>query len=218
MKQFIHILAITAAASIPAFSNVVMRLDEKSTDLKQEAVEVVITGTTAKVTGHFEFLVTSHYFDKSKYELFIPVYAAEGTDPEAIKLVLTFEGKPLAVSHTTGQSFGEIQSIPGQKPCWFTATVSADGVKPDTGKPLKVGMSYSQELSNGAFIYTPLIPKEEKGKDYGSITLSAEGPLTLSDPEKHTFTKDGEKLVVDPHHTRSIIVKAAAPAESGKRP
>jgi hypothetical protein len=91
---------------------------------------------------------------------------------------------------------------------WFKANFSTRRAKP--GDIIQAEITYDQALADGKFIYTPIIPKEEKGKDYGSISISADLPLSLESPKTHEFEEKGRKLIVEPHHLHSIIVRAGS--------
>ena len=101
-------------------------------------------------------------------------------------------------------SFGKLPQLEGQEVYWFL--VPHVPQQPEKTE-MTLEIRYNQELSNGKFIYTPLIPGMKKDHDYGSISLSGDRPLTLLDPDKHDFVMDGEKIVVHPSDKRGIVVE-----------
>ncbi len=199
--------AAAAFACLPAFSNLAAPTNEKRVALHEESVEVKIVGDKAEVSGKFQFSVTRSYVDESEYELYLPVYANAGTKPEEISPTISKGGKPLVVEHVSKPPFKEIPKLTGQSPFWFRAVVSVEDMYAGTGKKLTIQIHYHQSLANGAFIYTPLIPKQHKSVDYGSISFTADRGMKLQSPKTHVFSEKGDKLIVEPHHARSIIVK-----------
>ena len=91
---------------------------------------------------------------------------------------------------------------------WFKVSVEPDHAGRD--RTMEAKITYSQALADGKFIYTPIIPKEDKGKDYGSITLGSKSPLSLISATKHTYKEEDGKLIVEPHHLRSIVVSVSS--------
>ena len=109
--------------------------------------------------------------------------------------------------------FGKLPQIEGQRVYWFM--VPHVPQQPDltydeqSGKTFSLKIRYTQKLSHDQFIYTPLIPKQDKNKDYGSITITADKPLMLIDEDKHEFEKGHRKYVVEPSDKRGIVVQVA---------
>ena len=111
--------------------------------------------------------------------------------------------------------FGELPQIEGQRVYWFyvsdlpqfPATTAADKPRQTTLK-----IRYTQKLSNGKFIYTPLIPKANQvnrqggvSKKFGTITLRAQ-PASATEMSllRTTFDEQGNARprrfrIVDKH-------------------
>lgn len=81
-------------------------------------------------------------------------------------------------------------------------------------KSVTLSIRYTQKLAADKFIYTPLIPKMEKGKDYGSITIAGDRPLRLVDSKSHEFSEKDGKLVVKPADRKAIVIDAGQPVAS----
>ena len=109
-------------------------------------------------------------------------------------------GKTTILDPNAGR-FGSMPQIEGQKVYWFSVSFSPK-LKKET-----VEIHYRQNLAAGKFIYTPLIPKQVEGNLYGSISLAADQPMNLLNPDQHRFKKTDGKIVVEPAHKRAIIVQ-----------
>ena len=180
----------------------------------------MISGDEAEVTGTFTFDQHEEGFAISV--LYLPVYAKEGTPVKDMLPDFTIDGKKLKAhfiekkweSNHHIKRFGEMPQIEGQRVYWFyisdmpqTYITSAD----DKPRQTTLKIRYTQKLSGDKFIYTPLIPNQKKGKDYGSITVSADRKLTLLHSEKHDFVEEGGKFIIEPSDKRGIVVKVAKP-------
>lgn len=114
--------------------------------------------------------------------------------------------------------FKGMPQLEGQVVHWFvievpslhtlhtTASELDDVIKPTT---FELTMSYKQKLSNGKFIYTPLIPQQKQGHDYGFISLAAGRPLELLNADKHKSEHKDGKIIVKPSHMGGIVVQVA---------
>ena len=197
-----------AALTQPATSNLAAPMTEYEVALKQESVEVDIRGNMAKVTGTFTFVVTRSWYDEVEYDLYLPVYGAPGTDPDELKPSISKRGKELTVEIVDKAPFEKISTLSGQEAFWFKTKVTGVELKEfQSSKRFTIEIGYKQALSQGAFIYTPLIPKQKKGVDYGEIRFRSERGLKLREPKTHQFIEKEGKLVVEPDHTRSIVVE-----------
>ncbi len=108
--------------------------------------------------------------------------------------------------------FGELPQLEGQRVYWFMVPhVPQYPVLTgnDVTKDFSLKIRYTQKLSNNKFIYTPLIPKQKKEVDYGSISVSADRKLSLLDSNKHSFVEKEGKLIIDPSDKRAIVVELA---------
>ena len=206
--------------SFPAAANVGPEPIEMHIHLAQEDVHCVIKGDEAIVTGTFTF--DRHPDGFNIPVLYLPVYAAEGTPTKEMLPEFTVDGKKLKVHFVEKnwennykiKSFGKLQQLEGQRVYWFY--VSGLPHQPATTaeespRQITLKIRYAQKLSNHKFIYTPLIPNQKKGKDYGSITVSADRKLTLLDSDKHSFVEKGGQYVIDPSDKRSIVVSVDKP-------
>jgi len=218
---FLSILSALATAFLltsSANANVAPDPVEMHFHLAHEEVLCAIEGDQAVVTGTFTF--DRHPEGFNVPVLYLPVYAVEGTPVKEMMPTFTMNDQKLDVhfvekrweNNYNIKKFGDLPQLEGQRVYWFYVpnlpqfpVTSAD----DTPRQTTLKIRYTQKLAGGKFIYTPLIPKQQEGKDYGSITVSADRPLTLIDADKHSFEKDGDKFVVDPSDKRGIIVEVA---------
>lgn len=191
-----------------------------------EKVDIKIVGDVAKVSGTYNF---SHDGGDHVHFLYLPVclpvYAAKGTRVEEMtpkfkmdgdeiwepmdKLDLEQESDSKAIS-----SFGEMPQLEGQDLQWFQIHMAPRPRR--LGDRILIEIQYTQKLAWDKFIYTPLIPHQKEGKDYGTISVSADRPLALLDSDKHDFVQEDGKFVVKPSHKRAIVVAAGKVA--GKLP
>ena len=209
----------------PLLANLALHPEEVDYHLEKEKVEVAIKKDLAEVTGTFTFHAEKagqHSYANHNFDLYLPVYAAEGTPTDEIMPSMTMAGKELKVTAlrpdikpkkvSIKQGFGLMPKVEGQRVYWFWTHVrERNSYKKGETIPdhYTVKIHYKQKLAGGKFIYTPLISKQKEGKDYGSITLSADRPMTLIDAKQHDFKKQGESLVVEPSHKREIVVQLA---------
>lgn len=212
---FLSILSALATAFLltsSANANLALPHIEIHSQLAQEQVDIKITGDQGEVTGTFKYIKTvEDYYDLT---LYLPVYAKEGTPVKDFTPDIHFGDQKLEVVFVKKEweqerdirDFGSLPQVEGQRVYWFM--IPHVPQQPEQ-KEFTLKIRYTQKLAGGKFIYTPLIPKQLEGKDYGSITISADRPLTLIDADKHSFEKDGDKFVVDPSDKRGIIVEVA---------
>ena len=223
MKKIL--LPILGALCVPQLllANLALHPEEVDFHLEKEEVKITIKKDLAEVTGTFTFhaeKADEHSYANHNFDLYLPVYAAEGTPTDQIMPGMTLAGKELKVTAlrpdinpkkvSLRQGFGIMPKVEGQRVYWFWTHVRERNFYKD-GETIPdrytVKIHYKQKLSEGKFIYTPLISKQKEGKDYGSITLKADRPMTLVDSKEHQFKKEGESLVVEPAHKREIIVE-----------
>ena len=204
-------MAVATVAANPAIPQV-----EIHTYLVHEEVDITIAGDRAEVSGTYEFKNDSiSYFDISIY---LPVYAAKGTPQKEMKPTIRMGGKDLDVRFVEKRwegslpvaDFGKLPQLEGQEVYWFL--VPHVPQQPEKTE-MTLEINYTQKLSKGKFIYTPLIPGMKKDHDYGSIKLSGERGLTLIDPDKHDYVAQDGKLVVEPAHKRAIVVELVMDGE-----
>ena len=182
--------------------------------LVHEEVEVNIEHNTAKVSGIYKFKNDARDF--VNLQIYLPVYAKKGTPEEQMRPEFKMNGKQVLQARfikaewekmdSNIKSFGELPQLEGQRVYWYLVPYLAQ--QPGQ-KDFTLQINYKQELSNDKFIYTPLIPRQKEGHDYGSITLSADRPLKLIDSDKHDFVEKDSKLVVEPNDKRGIVIEAA---------
>ena len=200
-----------------------------------EKVQIIIVGDRAKVSGTYTFL-RNGAFGGDYFVLlpvFLPVYGAKDAPAEDMT------PKYMEVSHEMPPehwevgderwdemwpvqpednakaiaSFGQMPQLDGQVVHWFKMRLPR--MQLPVGRMssmITVKMEYWQKLSNGKFIYTPLLPNMKKDHDYGEITIVADRPMKLLDAEKHDFVQKEDRLVVEPFHKRAVVV------ELGKKP
>ena len=202
-------LSISAAQANPRIVSV-----EVHAQLLHEEVDVRIEKEVATVSGTYKFKNDSRGY--VNLQIYLPVYAKEGTPEEQMRPVFKIDGEQelkarfikaeWEKSDRNIKSFGELPQLEGQRVYWFLVPYIAQ--QPGQ-KDFTLGITYKQQLSGDKFIYTPLIPKQMKDHDYGSITLSADRPLKLVDSGKHDFVEKDGKLVVEPSDKRGIVVEAA---------
>ena len=185
-----------------------------------EKVQIIIVGDRAKVSGTYGFTFqgtrnTGRYIH---LPIFLPVYGAKGAPAKGMTPKYMEEGydewdvmEPVEPEHDSKAiaSFGDMPQLEGQVVHWFVANRHAVRLPSRTVMSLK--MEYWQELSNGKFIYTPLLPNMKKDHDYGEITIVADRPLKLLNADKHDFVQKEDRLTVEPFHKRAVVV------ELGKR-
>ena len=217
LKSSISIAALSLVTPA-ALANLAIPQVEIHTYLVHEDVHCEIKGDEAIVTGTFTY--ESKHLDYLDLNLYLPVYAKQGTPVEQMKPEIKMHGKALEVkfikkqweSHSDITSFGKLPQLEGQRVYWFLAPhIPQLPVTNAEDKPQKLlaQIRYTQKLSNGKFIYTPLIPKQKKGVDYGSITVSADRPLKLQNSESHDFIEKDGKFVIEPSDKRGIVVEVA---------
>ncbi len=192
--------------------------------LEKEQVAVEIKGAKATVIGTFMFTMRKTR-DRSKgYHLFLPVYASPDTDPASIKVTIgvpmdagdgqdllepdhTPPVRTLLLTHWRKPPFEEMPTVKGQRPFWFKAYVAKSDLK---GSKMLVKIFYEQTLSDGVFIYTPIIPDQLANHDYGTISVSADRPIEVMEKKRLQMSKENNDLAFKPVHKQAIIVRAAA--------
>jgi hypothetical protein len=206
------LFALAALALVPP-SEANIGLVPLDAQLVTEKVEVRIAGDQATVSGTFEFRVKSPRnlnYGIPFLNIYLPVYAKRGASIPDITPTIVLGRKKLTVDHVKEneralpREFGGLPSIPGQEVHWFRVHT---GVQKKSSLPFKLKMSYQQQLARGRFIYTPLIPGMEAGRDYGTITLTSDRPMVLENAAKHQFSGNSSRLVVKPAHKRAIVVR-----------
>lgn len=222
MKKIL--LPILSALCMPQLllANLALHPEEVDFHLEEEKVDITINKDLAEVTGTFTFhaeKADQHSYACHNFNLHLPVYAAEGTPTDEIMPSMTLAGKALKVTAlrpdinpkkvSISQGFGVMPKLEGQRVYWFWTHVRERNFYKE-GETIPdrytIKIHYKQKLAGGKLIYTPLISKQKEGKDYGSISLKADRPMTLIDAKQHDFEKQGESLVVEPSHKREIIV------------
>jgi hypothetical protein len=231
LKAILLTLAVLAIV-LPSEANIgFVPLDAQ---LVTEKVEICIAGDQATVSGTFEFRVKPPRFRRQGipfWNIYLPVYAKRGASIPDITPTILQGRRKLAVDFVNEdqralpQEFRGLPSIPGQEVHWFRVHT---GVQKKSLLPFKLRMSYKQALAGGRFIYTPLIPGMEAGRDYGTITLTSDRPLVLENAAKHQFSGNSSRLVVKPAHKRAIVVRVKSnhgyteptksPTSPGRRP
>lgn len=216
---FCTLCALALFAGVAAQANLALPHVEVHSQLAHEQVEIKIAGDRGEVTGTFSYTTPEGWY--SDLKLYLPVYAAEGTPVDAFrpethlgdqKLDVVFVKKEWETDRNI-TDFGVLPQIEGQRVHWFMVPHVPQQPSLTEGeaenKKVMLKICYTQKLSNGKFIYTPLIPKQQKDKDYGDITVSADRPLTLLDADTHRFVSNDDKLVVEPSDKRAIVVEVA---------
>lgn len=199
--------------------------------LEKEYVKVEIKGERAAVMGTFVFKTQRNRGRAKGYSLCLPVYAAPDTDPASIKVVIGVpmdagEGRDLhgpdhkpplrklPLTNYRKKPFGELPTVNGQRPFWFEAKVAKHDLQ---GPCMVVKVYYEQQLADGVFIYTPIIPDQIPDHDYGTISVSADRPIEMVGKNGHRITKVKDALIFQPSHKQAIIVRSVVDNGDGKR-
>lgn len=222
------------ASSMAAANPVPFNPGPAHIEMYLEKVLIIIVGDQAKVSGTYNFKqdgpkYTNHYI---YHPVLLPVCGAKGAPVKEMTPKYrqdydeTLEDdeqwweemdvvQPEQFAKTiTGP--GEMPRLDGQIVHWFVTPGHA--MKHAPGHVITLEMNYTQKLSKGKFIYTPLLPGMKEGHDYGEITIVADRPLKLLDADKHEFAEKGDRLVVKPSHKRAVVIEVSKKGKAAKLP